>query len=413
MCDAVSRLRQARVQSAGRPSQHRIVERRGKDGRRRFGIRFRAYGRRHYETTTATTYEEAQTELRHVLADVERGIWQPPRIAPSAEPADEVPTFWAFAEKWYQRHALEVEERTREHWLWALDKHLVWFGRHSLDAIDAELVDTYKAEKLAGGLSAESVNKTLRLLARILDEAIRYGHVTTANPARGENSRLRAKAPRRIWLELVDVRSLLDAAGDYRRELATLILAGLRISELGGLRWRAVDLAKGTLTVEESKTEAGEGRTIDLTPVLLEELKLHRVEHPNAAPGDLVFPTRKGRHRDRSNSRGRLSTILKRANARRADQGLPPIAHITNHTMRRTFASLMYEAEAQPTHVMAAMGHKSAKLALEVYARKMRRDRETPKRMDELVDWAQMGTNGTRTHLTVVGSDTLESDRAA
>jgi integrase len=221
------------------------------------------------------------------------------------------------------------------------------------------------------------------------------------------------KSPRRIWLELDEVRSLLDAADDYRRELATLVLAGLRISELGGLRWRAVDLAKGRLTVEESKTEAGEGRTIDLTPMLLEELKLHRVEHPRATPGDLVFPTRNGRQRDRSNSRGRLATILKRANASRAEQGLPPIAHVTNHTLRRTFASLMYEADAQPTDVMAAMGHKSAKLALEVYARKMKRDRETGKRMDTLVDWAQMGTSGNDNHLSVVGADTVVTEKAA
>jgi integrase len=131
---------------------------------------------------------------------------------------------------------------------------------------------------------------------------------------------------------------LLDAAGDYRRELATLTLTGLRISELGGLQWRAIDLPKGTLIVEESKTEAGESRVIDLTPMLLSELKLHRAEHPNAGPDDLVFPTRKGRRRDRSNSRGRLRTILKRANAEREKRELPPIAHVTNHTLRRTFA---------------------------------------------------------------------------
>jgi hypothetical protein len=39
----------------------------------------------------------------------------------------------------------------------------------------------------------------------------------------------------------------------------------------------------------------------------------------------------------------------------------------------------MYEADAQPTDVMAAIGHKSAKLALDVYARKMARDREAGK----------------------------------
>jgi integrase len=39
--------------------------------------------------------------------------------------------------------------------------------------------------------------------------------------------------------------------------IATMILAGLRVGELTSLRWRAVNLARGKLTVEESKTDAG------------------------------------------------------------------------------------------------------------------------------------------------------------
>ena len=35
-----------------------------------------------------------------------------------------------------------------------------------------------------------------------------------------------------------------------------------------------------------------------------------------------------------------------------------------NDSLRRTFASLLYEAGASPAYVMAQMGHKSAGLAL-------------------------------------------------
>jgi hypothetical protein len=45
---------------------------------------------------------------------------------------------------------------------------------------------------------------------------------------------------------------------------------------------------------------------------------------------------------------------------------------------------------------MAQMGHTSSALALEVYARKMQRERDTGARMDALIrgaDWAQAGTN--------------------
>jgi hypothetical protein len=72
----------------------------------------------------------------------------------------------------------------------------------------------------------------------------------------------------------------------------------------------------------------------------------------------------------------------------------------------------MYEAGAQPTDVMAAMGHKSAKLALEVYARKMQRDRETAKRMEALV-WAPVGTSDEPTFDSVASLEIVGELEAA
>lgn len=372
-----------------------VVERQGKAGRS-FAIRYRVAGHgRVYETLGASPEwdrPKAEQALEDRRAQIRLGVWEPPRAEPAAEAVTEVPLFWDFARRWYEQREAEVDERTREHWLYLLNGHLVYFARLRVDEINEAAVDEYRAAKVRAGLSPSTVNKTLRLLARIMDRAIRHGHLER-NPARGEDSRLSEPTPKRYWLELDEVRSLLDAASDYRRELMTLVFAGLRISELGDLRWRAIDLEKGALAVEKSKTEAGEGRVIDLAPMLVEELNAHFAEHPRAGLDDLVFPTRKGRPRDRSNSRGRLETILKRANAERARQELPPVGHLTNHTLRRTFASLMYEAGAQPTDVMAAMGHKSAKLALEVYARKMARKRDTAERMQALVNGHSMGTN--------------------
>jgi integrase len=83
------------------------------------------------------------------------------------------------------------------------------------------------------------------------------------------------------------------------------------------------------------------------------------------------------------------------------EAGLPPIGDgITNHSLRRTYASLLYEAAASPAYVMSQMGHTSAALALEVYAKKMARNRDTGERVDALLragDWAQKGANGAET----------------
>jgi integrase len=48
--------------------------------------------------------------------------------------------------------------------------------------------------------------------------------------------------------------------------------AGMRDAEIRGLQWGRMNLSQAVLTVGESKTEAGEGRTIPLNSVLLQAM---------------------------------------------------------------------------------------------------------------------------------------------
>jgi integrase len=77
-------------------------------------------------------------------------------------------------------------------------------------------------------LSNESINKTPKTLAQVLDDAVEFGYLET-NPARGKKRRLKRTKPRRTWLQLPEVQALLGAAGDHRALLATMILSGLRV----------------------------------------------------------------------------------------------------------------------------------------------------------------------------------------
>ncbi len=230
----------------------------------------------------------------------------------------------------------------------------------------------------------------------MLDYAVDLGY-TTENPARGKKRRLRAGKPRRTWLELHEVQALLEAAGAHRALLGTMTLAGLRIGELCSLRWRDVDLANGRLRIEDAKTDAGE-RVIDLSPSLLDDLKTHRADAaPFDAPADYVFATSRGTSRNRSNvTRQILAPTIRKANEKLGAAGKQPMEGITNHSLRRTFASLLYEAGASPAYVMAQMGHTDPGLALEIYTKVMERKRDTGARMDALVkgaDWAVTGSS--------------------
>jgi integrase len=406
----------------GRKPSGQVIARQTKHGPPAFSIRLTAYGRRHQLALGPhiTTRAQAEEELANVLADVRRGTWRPAARQPVEEPTS-VPTFHEFSSEWFERHRREVGERTIEHWLWLLSGHLLpFFAGYSLDRITPELVDRFKVAKLHErerytnatkderrqrlvpvGLNATSINKCLALLARILDEAIDYGHMER-NPAKGRSRRMKPIKPRRTFLEPHEAQAVLGAAPKHHRPiLATMILAGLRVGELTALRWANVDLAGGKLRVVESKTEAGV-RVVDLSPMLREELALHRANARSVGDDELVFATRNGTALTRDNIRCKIvAKVVERANKALVEAGMPMIEDgITNHSLRRTFASLLYEAGASPAYVMSQMGHTSAALALEVYAKKMARSRDTGERMDAMLraaEWgekAQKGANG-------------------
>jgi integrase len=407
-----------------RPPTGQVIQKRGERGTT-YAIRFRAYGTRRYVTLGATAdgwdRRRAEIELENALADVRRGIWTPPPAPTAVEEPPEEPTFHVLASEWVERRRHEVDDRTVEHWKWALSIHLLPFFADSLPSeIDAALVERYKTSKLrererrqiafarwekeprarrrkrpAPGLGNASINKTLKVLAQVLDDAVEYGYAES-NVARGKRRRLKASRPKRTWLELHEVQALLGTAGTHRALIATMVLAGLRVGEVVALRWRDVDLAAGKLRVDDAKTEAGE-RTVELSPSLLGELKLHRANRTAPSPDDFVFGTSRRSQRNRSNlTRQILAPAVRRANAELVEAGRNPLEGITNHSLRRTFCALLYEAGASPAYVMAQMGHSDASLALEIYAKVVDRKRDTGARMDALIhgaDWAPMGTN--------------------
>ena len=195
----------------------------------------------------------------------------------------------------------------------------------------------------------------------------------------------------------VEVRGLLDAAGDDRALLATMVLGGLRVSELCALRLADVDLASAKLRVSDSKTDAGI-RVVDVIPLLLDELKVHRADSEAAAAGNgRVFGTSRGTERNRSNiTREILQPAVARANVELAKQGRAPTKGVTNHSLRCTFASLLYKAGATLAYLMGQMGHTDPALALAVCTKVMERKRDTGERMDALVRGSDSAATGSK-----------------
>ncbi len=100
----------------GRRATGSIVEHETKDGRVTRSLRFPAYGERQFVALGEVSRDHAERELRGILADVERGIWQPheppPAPEPEPEPEPEPVTFHAFAEQWWIERELEPATKT-------------------------------------------------------------------------------------------------------------------------------------------------------------------------------------------------------------------------------------------------------------------------------------------------------------
>jgi integrase len=398
-----------------RKASGQVVERKRKRGRV-FALRFRAGGERQYVTLPdGTSREEAERELRHVLADVERGTWRPQEPAPIVELPEQEPTFHEFASEWLQARELGLRPATVRLYRYQLTYHLLpFFAKHRLSEITVEEVDRYRTAKVyerergISRMSNGSINKTIGRLAQILAVAVEYGHIDR-NPALGQRRRLKAAKPVSKWLDSEQVAPLLRAAGELDAEarcddtrsrkplLATLILAGLRVGEALALRWQNVDLAMGRLRIEGAKTDAGV-RVVDLSPDLRDYLATHKAGSRFGQADDLVFPTREGRLQNSNNVRNRtLRGAIERANERLAKKRLPLIpAKLKTHELRHTFASLLFEAGATVPYVMDQLGHADPKVTLSIYTHVLGRKPDHGKRLDALVrgaDWAPLGTS--------------------
>ncbi len=123
-----------------------------------------------------------------------------------------------------------------------------------------------------------------------------------------------------------------------------------------------------------------------------------------------MFATGKGGKPSANNLRKRvLAPAVKRASASLTRRGLPPLPHLTPHSLRRTFASVLYALDETPPIVMAEMGHTHPGLALRIYARALRLEQDEKDRLRALVDGGEVAFGGRRDDLGPVEALSAET----
>jgi integrase len=174
-------------------------------------------------------------------------------------------------------------------------------GRLKLAKLTKPGVVQFRDALIAGGMSRMMVRKVLVSLTSIVGNAQERGLVAQ-NVARSVKVTIPQEERREVVIPRADeIADMLETAKGKLRTYTTIFVAafaGLRASEIRGLRWCDVDLEKGALAVAQRadryggvgapKSKAGT-RTVPIGPMLVATLRRWKVQSAFSRPDDLVL----------------------------------------------------------------------------------------------------------------------------
>lgn len=265
-----------------------------------------------------------------------------------------------------QGHLKAASIRTYES-AWQTNVEPRW-GATPIAAVRYSDVSAWVAE-LSSRRSAEIVRKAHRVLAAVLDDAVK-DRMLAANPARGVKLP-RPPAARHIYLSVAQLHMLADEAGRYRGLVLLLGVGGVRWGEAAALTVgsvhflrRRVELHRNAVTVNGQTIvgtlKSGKDRTVVLPQLVVDALA---VTAQGRGRDQLLWASRTGGYLKPPGTESWLASAVSRCQA--AD---PTFPRITAHDLRHTAASLAISAGANPKVVQRMLGHASAAMTLDVYA---------------------------------------------
>jgi integrase len=252
-------------------------------------------------------------------------------------------------------------------------------GNYRLIALTPEQLHRFYNDRLAAGLSPQSVRHLHAVIHRALEQAARWNLVgrnvgDLVTPPRVEHRDIHPLSPEQA-------QKLIEACQDDRLgALYVLALStGMRQGELLALRWRDVDLDAGYLYVSGTLQRTGDGlaisapktagsrRSVLLSALAVDSLRKHKLQQNserllmggNWENNDFVFANEVGRPIEATNLlRRSFKPLLGRA-------GLP---NIRFHDLRHSAATLLLEKGIHPKIVSDMLGHSQVGITLNLYS---------------------------------------------
>lgn len=327
-----------------------MVYRRGKRGT--YWIRFRFAGRFVHESTRTTNKSLAREAERQRRREMEEQ-WN--RVKRRTMP----PSFEKAATSWVESREQLVAHNTQSIARLALKHLLPVFANHLLCDVSPETIRHYQQNRLREGAGGRTVNIEVGLLRQVLKANDCW------QPLEYKVKMLRERKDVGRALTSEEESRLLDASFDLGSACYTAVLLALntamRKDEIRKLRWQQVDFGGPTLTVGDSKTEAGTGRLIPLNSAALSALVGWAGRFPGAEGIHFVFPFCEAGHIDPTRPTKGWRTAWRHALKK---AGL----HCRFHDLRVTAITKLAESEENDLVIMSISGHVSHRM-LEHYSR--------------------------------------------
>jgi len=228
---------------------------------------------------------------------------------------------------------------TQRSYLSAVSKFSRYFAR-SPDQLGVEDVRAFQLHLVAEGISWPSLNQKVC--------ALRFFYGVTLGRAEIPELIAYARAPRKLpeVLSAAEVVRFLEAVPELkiRTALTAAYAAGLRVSEVTGLRVADIDSGRGVIRVRNGK--GGKDRQVMLSAQLLHILRDYWRQ---ARPKDWLFPGR--------DERSRISVTVLHAACREARIAARIGKQVSVHTLRHSFATHLLENGTDIRVIQALLGH--------------------------------------------------------
>ena len=327
-------------------------------------------GRQH--SVFARTQKEVSAKLKAVLQQVDGGAWR--------EPTKMLMSQWF--EIWLTDYQTHITERTTRRYRCVVNKHFIpSVGNIRVVKLLPLHIRHMVSDMMKAGCKESTIGNYMAIFNSCLEAAVEAGLITR-NPA--DAVKMPRVPPTQFTIvDRADIARFIELAKEnpYGNEMVLLLLTGLRLGELCGLRWEDIDFAAGTMHVQRQLHQHWK----DLSPITPPKYGEDRILHLAPEALALLREQRRRQAKQRLASNTWVDDDVSKDLVFRADNGAPcgyksvyravkeigakmDLPDLHPHDLRHSYAIAALRSGADVKTVQHNLGHRTAKMTLDVYA---------------------------------------------